>query len=205
MAIDFPASPGVNDTHTVGTTTFVWNGTYWGRSANTAKFTAADAAPSSPALGDLWYESDSGKAFIYYDNSWVELGHASDGQTFQTSDTMPTSATAGDIWYETDTGKTFIYYTDANTSQWVEIGHASEGQTFAAQDAPPSAATASNGDIWFETDTGATFVLFVDANSRQWVELGHTSNVDFGTYNIDGGLSNSTYGSLTAIDSGCSA
>ena len=98
MAIDFPASPGVNDSHTVGTTTFVWNGTYWGRSANTAKFTAADAAPSSPSLGDLWYESDSGKAFIYYDNIWVELGHASDAQSFQAQDAMPSGeqpATSG--------------------------------------------------------------------------------------------------------------
>ena len=57
MAIDFPASPSLNDTHTVGATTFSWNGTYWGRSANTAKFTASDTAPSNPALGDLWYES----------------------------------------------------------------------------------------------------------------------------------------------------
>ena len=123
-AIDFPASPSVNDTKTVGDTVWVWNGTYWARSANTAKFTAADAAPSSPTLGDLWYESDSGKAFIYYDNTWVELGHASDGQSFKVGDTIPAASVsnAGDIWFESDTGNTLVYYTDANTSQWVEIG-----------------------------------------------------------------------------------
>jgi hypothetical protein len=126
-AIDFPASPSVSDTHTVGDTVWVWNGTYWARSANTAKFTAADAAPSSPTLGDLWYESDTGKAFIYYDNIWAEIGHASDGQSFIVSETKPASTTTGDIWYESDTGKTFIYY----DSYWVEIGHASDADVSA--------------------------------------------------------------------------
>ena len=152
MAIDFPASPSANDTHTVGTTTWTYNGTYWGRSANTAKFTAADAAPSSPSLGDLWYESDTGKTFIYYDSTWVELGHASDGQSFKVGDTIPSSATAGDIWFESDSGGAYIYYNDVNSSQWVELGHSVSG-----------------------------------------------INV-----NIDGGVSGTNYGGLTALDGGAS-
>ena len=126
MAIDFPASPSANDSHTVGTTTWTYNGTYWGRSANTAKFTAADAAPSSPALGDLWYESDTGKTFIYYDSTWVELGHASDGQSFRIGDSLPASPVLGDIWFESDTGRTFIRY----DGTWVEMGHAIEDPNF---------------------------------------------------------------------------
>lgn len=34
----------------------------------------SDSAPSSPTAGDLWYESDSGRTYIYYDSSWVEIG-----------------------------------------------------------------------------------------------------------------------------------
>ena len=127
MAIDFPASPSTDDTHTVGTTTFTYNGTYWARSANTNKFSASDTVPSSPTLGDLWYESDTGKAFIYYDNTWAEIGHASDGQSFQASDTPPTSPTAGDIWFESDSGGAYIYYADGSSSQWVELGHSVSG------------------------------------------------------------------------------
>ena len=153
MAIDFPASPSTNDTHTVGTTVWSWNGTYWGRSGNTSKFSASDTAPSSPSLGDLWYESDTGKTFIYYDSTWVELGHASDAQSFNVSDTIPSSGTTGDIWFESDTGKTFIYF----DSVWSEIGHASD----------------------FGTDAHV--------------------------FNLDGGVANTNYGGITALNGGTSA
>jgi hypothetical protein len=201
VAIDFPASPSVNDTKTVGDTVWSWNGTYWARSANTAKFTASDAAPSSPTLGDLWYESDSGKAFIYYDNTWVELGHASDGQSFKVGDTIPSSATAGDIWFESDTGKTFIYYTDANSSQWVELGHAAENLLLTASDAPPT--SPDPGQFWFESDTGRTFIRY----DGTWVEMGHAiADPNFSlVFNIDGGKSGTVYGGISALDGGASA
>ena len=38
--------------------------------------TISDTAPGTPTLGDLWYESDSGKTYVYYDSTWVELGGA---------------------------------------------------------------------------------------------------------------------------------
>ena len=194
MAIDFPASPSTDDTHTVGTTTFTYNGTYWARSANTNKFSASDTVPSNPALGDLWYESDSGKAFIYYDNTWAEIGHASDGQSFQVSDTAPASGNAGDIWYESDTGKTFIRYDSA----WVEVGHASDGQSFTVGDSAPGSPTA--GDIWFESDSGGAYIYYADGSSSQWVELGHSvSGVNI---NIDGGVASTNFGGMFALDAG---
>lgn len=39
-----------------------------------ASVTISDTAPSSPSAGDLWYESDTGDFFVYYDSYWVELG-----------------------------------------------------------------------------------------------------------------------------------
>ena len=194
MAIDFPASPSTNDTHTVGTTTFTYNGTYWARSANTSKFSASDTVPSNPSLGDLWYESDTGKAFIYYDNIWAEIGHASDGQSFQVSDTAPASGTTGDMWYESDTGKTFVRYDSA----WVEVGHASDGQSFTVGDTAPGSPTA--GDIWFESDSGGAYIYYADGSSSQWVELGHSvSGVNI---NIDGGVASTNFGGMFALDAG---
>ncbi len=46
-----------------------------------ASVTIADSAPGSPSAGNLWFESDTGKTFIYYgdgsSNQWVEVGGAS--------------------------------------------------------------------------------------------------------------------------------
>jgi cytoskeletal protein CcmA (bactofilin family) len=46
-----------------------------------ASVTISDSAPGSPSAGNLWFESDTGKTFIYYgdgsSNQWVEVGSAS--------------------------------------------------------------------------------------------------------------------------------
>ena len=34
----------------------------------------SDTLPSSPVSGMFWYESDTGRTFVYYDSFWVEIG-----------------------------------------------------------------------------------------------------------------------------------
>ena len=46
-------------------------------SAGSGGIPASDTPPSSPVAGDLWYESDTGKTFVYYDSFWVEIGAGS--------------------------------------------------------------------------------------------------------------------------------
>jgi hypothetical protein len=36
--------------------------------------TVSDTVPSSPATGDMWYESDTGSLYAYYDSQWIEIG-----------------------------------------------------------------------------------------------------------------------------------
>lgn len=42
--------------------------------------TISDTAPTSPTSGQLWYNSSSGRTFVYYEdgssNQWVEIGSA---------------------------------------------------------------------------------------------------------------------------------
>lgn len=74
MAINFPNSPSVNDTHTVGTTTWVWTGSVWNIQTRTAvNMTVSDTVPASPIVGDMWFESDTGRTFLYYDAHWIEI------------------------------------------------------------------------------------------------------------------------------------
>jgi hypothetical protein len=36
----------------------------------------SDTAPSSPAIGQLWWDSNHGGLFIYFDSTWVQIGGA---------------------------------------------------------------------------------------------------------------------------------
>ena len=49
-----------------------------------ANATVSDTAPSSPATGQIWYESDTGKTFVYYDSFWVEVGASPPASPFIT-------------------------------------------------------------------------------------------------------------------------
>jgi hypothetical protein len=39
-----------------------------------ASLTISDTPPVGAEAGDLWFESDTGKTFVYYDSFWVEVG-----------------------------------------------------------------------------------------------------------------------------------
>lgn len=44
----------------------------WGTITIPPGTTVSDTAPSSPSVGQLWWESDTGILYIYYDGFWVE-------------------------------------------------------------------------------------------------------------------------------------
>lgn len=58
----------------------VFNGTKFvsasvaGGGGGNASLTVSDTPPSGATEGDLWFESDTGKTFVYYDSFWVEVG-----------------------------------------------------------------------------------------------------------------------------------
>jgi len=103
------------------------NGTWQQVSGGGASVTVSDATPSESEAGNLWYESDTGSMYIYYDDGvsqqWVEVGGSS-VVAMTVSDAPPSTPTNGDLWFEADTGKTYVYYDDGSSSQWVEIGAA---------------------------------------------------------------------------------
>lgn len=68
-------------------------------SGSGASLTISDTAPVSPSAGDLWYESDTGKTFLYYDSFWVEIGSNSSGAIVLggLNDVVLTSPTNGQV------------------------------------------------------------------------------------------------------------
>jgi hypothetical protein len=89
VAINFPDAPSVNDVYSVGDRSWLWNGTYWEvRATPTQTFSVSDTAPGSPQSGDMWYRSDTSQTLIYYDSTWVEIGHSANIASFvQDADT----------------------------------------------------------------------------------------------------------------------
>jgi hypothetical protein len=78
MAIDFPNSPTSNQIFTVGSRSWKWDGTIWAIYSNNPVLYRQDSPPSSPQEGDQWFETDTGRMFVYYGTAWVELGNATD-------------------------------------------------------------------------------------------------------------------------------
>ncbi len=142
--VNLPDSPANGSTQTVDGIVYTYNSSkgYWTAASSgggTIQVTTSDSAPSSPADGDLWYDTDDGGMFVYYadgsSNQWVEVvGSQGPQGTLSTSDSAPSNPSAGDLWYDTDDGGLFIYYSDGSSNQWVEV----VGQAGAQGPAGPS-------------------------------------------------------------------
>jgi microcystin-dependent protein len=50
-----------------------YDGTKFAPTTPSRGATVSDNVPSSPTTGQVWFESDTGKTFVYYDSYWVEI------------------------------------------------------------------------------------------------------------------------------------
>lgn len=77
MAFDFPASPSEGQQYTPpgSAITYVWNSPTW-KSIGATRILMSDTAPANPAVGTMWWESDTGNTYIWYQDAdgsqWVQ-------------------------------------------------------------------------------------------------------------------------------------
>jgi len=98
------------------------------QSGGGASVTTSSTAPTSPNDGDLWFDTDELKTYVYYNDGtssqWVQSNPTGaiggGGTSIEISDVAPTSPSAGDLWFDSDALKTFIYYDDGSGAQWIE-------------------------------------------------------------------------------------
>ena len=114
------------------------------QSGGGASVTTSSTAPASPSDGDLWFDTDELKTYVYYNDGtssqWVQSNPTGaiggGGTSIEISDVAPTSPSAGDLWFDSDALKTFIYYDDGSGAQWIESsGGAGGGSSIADTDA----------------------------------------------------------------------
>lgn len=144
--------------------------------------TIGDTPPGNPNVGDLWWNDQDGRLYIYYIDSntaqWVDTnpngGGPGGGGNVTISNTPPPSPSQGDLWWNDQDGRLYIYYDDGNTQQWVDTnpnGGGTGGGTLSLVSIgtePP--ANPSQGALWWNSDDGRLFVYYNDGNTAQWVD-----------------------------------
>ena len=147
--VNFPDSPSDGDTQDVGGITYTYSSSkgYWtaaasgGGGGGGASVTTDDSAPGSPSDGDLWYDTDDGGMFVYYEDAdssqWVEVigsqgaagaagaagvdgadGGAGMASVYATVDNLPTSGNSqGDMAHVTANNTLYFW----NGSGWYKI------------------------------------------------------------------------------------
>jgi len=84
-----------------------------------------DTAPTSPADGDLWYDTDTGSFYVNVvegsSANWIEVGSAGGpGPRVFTQDDSPSVSANGDFWWDTDAGALYIRVVEGSTGYWIE-------------------------------------------------------------------------------------
>lgn len=184
MPIDFPSSPSTNQTYTYGSQTWVYDGAVWnlvpptvvgptGPAGPTGPSTSpttqtgptgppgrastvGTTGPTAPEQGDLWYDTDDGTLFVYYNSAWVEAGSSS-GMPIVVANTTerPAAPVQGTVVWRVDAGALEIY----NGSAWETF---TNQRLIANAAARPGAPTA--GYKVFQTDTGLNYTY----NGSAW-------------------------------------
>jgi hypothetical protein len=78
MALAFPSNPSVNQVYQYGLNAWRWDGEAWNvypSSMLNVQVVAAEVSTDKPTSnvyqGKMWYNSQEGKMYIYYDGAWI--------------------------------------------------------------------------------------------------------------------------------------
>ena len=85
---DFPSSPLAGQIfQPPGGPAWTWNGQGWQSLSGTVPVALSDSPPSPAYVGQLWWESDTGNLYVYYDDGdsaqWVQTNVSTIDPKFQ--------------------------------------------------------------------------------------------------------------------------
>lgn len=85
-----------------------------------ASVTVDATAPASPSNGDLWWDTDDGEMYLYYDDGSSQQWVSAAGPSVAVQSTAPTGY-EGQLWLDDTDGSMYVYYTDpgGGASSWI--------------------------------------------------------------------------------------
>ena len=91
-----------------------------GGGGGASEVTVGGSPPEFAASGDLWWDSDDGRLYIYYvdidSSQWVEASptlSGSNGSNVFSGPSAPANAVEGALWYNTNNGQLYVFTTNA--------------------------------------------------------------------------------------------
>jgi len=145
----------------------------------------SSTAPANTST--LWYDTVSGRSYVYYDDSWVDSSpQNADSEAIVRSSTAP--ANTSTLWYDTISGRSYVYYDDS----WVDASPQTVGYTGYTGSQGSSMTLVSNttptgqttGTFWYSSITGRTYIRFDDS----WVDASPTSSGYTGSQGYNGSV-----------------
>ncbi len=126
-----------------GTNLYIYHNSVWvlagGGGGAGGSVTVGDSSPATPAAGDLWWDSESGRLFLYYvdldSSQWVDASPnitGSNGSNVFSGPNAPANAVEGALWYNTTTSQLYVFTADA----WQETQNAVSGVSTITGTAP---------------------------------------------------------------------
>jgi hypothetical protein len=158
-----------------GTTAVISGTDTQGGGGGGASVTVSGEPGSNYSTGDLWFDTNEGRLFVYAsggsvsDPAWYQTNAeaiASKGEAPPSGTGLNAPPRDGSIWFNSLMGSLFVY--DATTSGWYETG---PSRSFAYGPAAPAPSTQGAG--WFDSSTNRLKVW----DGSTWTDL-----------DIDGGV-----------------
>jgi len=177
-----------------------------------ASITVSNLAPVSASSGAMWFNSDTGEFFVYYNDGdssqWVSpvgsRGPAGPEYTISVGENPPTNPNVGSLWWSSNVGTLFFYYEDIDSSQWVSAvgagyggnltitgnvgggGSGATGATGATGVSGTNGATGATGVAGVNGATGATGVAGVNGATGATGAQGSTGATGIGATGATG-------------------
>lgn len=154
----------------------VWDGSAWQPAGGGGGgVTVSSTAPVSPSAGDLWWDSDDGEMYLYYDDGTSSQWVAAAGPSVAVQSTAPTGY-EGQLWLDDTDGSMYVYYTDpgGGASSWIGAVSRSGGilQVVSTTKTDTFSASVSGGGLSSEITGLTASITPSSASSKILVMMG---------------------------------